>query len=162
VLVGLAPVGCGAEDADLPFGSVTAALTAEQCDYFEAGGKVQICHKTGSAKKPYTILKVSSEACVNSHAAHDGDYIAINDPTCNQQGCFPEGAPYDGSVECCEGLEPDDATGEGAPVGCASASAGQVPTPHGGPSATRSTPVAQSFGTCIGPSGHASASASAT
>ena len=32
-------------------GSVSPALTAEQCDYFQVDGKVQICHKTGSSRK---------------------------------------------------------------------------------------------------------------
>jgi hypothetical protein len=28
------------------------ALTAGQCEYFEVGGKAQICHATGSTKHP--------------------------------------------------------------------------------------------------------------
>lgn len=91
-------------DSASELGTVSAALTAEQCEFFQVDGKIQICHKTGSAKKPYTILKVATEACVDGHAAHDGDYVAVNDPDCKGLGCFPVGAPVDGTVPCCEGL----------------------------------------------------------
>lgn len=87
--------------------TATSALTAAQCSYFAEGDKVTICHKTGSTKKPYQILRTNIASC-GGHSAHDGDYVALADPTCNGQGCFPEGAPWDGSVECCEGLAPVD------------------------------------------------------
>ena len=87
------------------FGTHTGALTAEQCSFFAEGDKVTICHKTSSAKKPYTVIRTNVASC-GGHSLHAGDYVGYNDPTCNGQGCFPAGAPFDGSVECCEGLSP--------------------------------------------------------
>lgn len=86
--------------------STTAALTADQCNYFQVNGKTRICHATGSAKNPYVVLNVSSNACVNAHAEHAGDYVSSGDPTCNGSGCLPAGAPWDSNVnvDCCEGL----------------------------------------------------------
>lgn len=92
----------GAEDSDLAL--TAAALTADQCTFFEADGKVQICHHTGSSKKPYTVLRTSLEGCVDGHADHALDYVAYGDPTCQQLGCYPVGAPADSLVPCCEGL----------------------------------------------------------
>ena len=82
-------------------------LTAEQCAFFDASGTVQICHRTSSATKPYTILKTSSAGCISGHSTHAEDYVAVGDPTCNGQGCYPAGAPFDGTVECCGQLWPD-------------------------------------------------------
>jgi len=79
------------------------ALSAEQCNYFAVDGKVQICHRTGSTTKPYTILKVSEAACVSAHALHAGDYVAVGDPTCQGGGCLPENAPCDATLPCCDG-----------------------------------------------------------
>lgn len=105
--------------------SVRQNLTAEQCDYFDVNGKVQICHHTSSATKPYTILRVSEQACVNAHSAHEGDYVTstdpsspLYDPTCNGQGCLPEGAPCDATLGCCDGLVCDAGTCK-APDACA-------------------------------------------
>ncbi|MDP2349921.1 MAG: hypothetical protein Q8M74_02050 [Chloroflexota bacterium] len=122
----LGGLGCANEldpDATRPGGGFdlptlahqTAALTAAQCEFFEVDGKVQICHFTGSPRKPYTIIGVNLAACVDGHAGHDHDYVAIDDPDCSRQGCFPARAPYDGSVECCDGLAPD-ASGICAPA----------------------------------------------
>lgn len=80
-----------------------AALTAEQCHYFDVNGKTLICHATGSTKNPYVLLKVSEEACVEAHTQHSGDYVAVNDPTCQGLGCLPEDAPCDPLVPCCGG-----------------------------------------------------------
>ncbi|XXX78228.1 calcium-binding EGF-like domain-containing protein [Sorangium sp. So ce134] len=76
---------------------------AEQCDHFDVDGKVQLCHHTGSAKHPYTIIKTSVRACIDGHAAHAGDYVAVNDPTCQGGGCLPVNAPCDATLPCCEG-----------------------------------------------------------
>jgi hypothetical protein len=91
-----------------------SVLAEDQCAFFAVDGKNDICHRTGSAKNPYNYLSVSEAACV-SHADHEGDFVTsgdpaspIYDPTCNGQGCLPEGAPFDGSIECCEGLAPRD------------------------------------------------------
>src|SRR3954468_6126503 len=62
------------------------ALTADQCDFFDVNGKVRICHATGSSKNPYTILNLSDNACINAHAHHAGDYVAVGDPTCHGGG----------------------------------------------------------------------------
>lgn len=107
-------VGCGAPETTRTAG---LGLSAQQCEHFQVGGKVTICHRTSSAKNPYVIIKVNTQGCVNGHAAHAGDYVAIDDPTCNGQGCFPAGAPHDGTVECCDYLWPD-ASGTCAPVVC--------------------------------------------
>lgn len=80
------------------------ALSAAQCSYYAVDGKVQICHRTGSATHPYSILKISQSACTNAHALHAGDYVAVNDPDCQGDGCLPEGAPCDVTVPCCEGF----------------------------------------------------------
>src|SRR4051794_14354706 len=86
---------CAPPPVDPALGSSQAALTAAQCSTFAANGKDQICHKTGSSRHPYTILRVDEDACVTAHAAHPGDYIAIDDPTCAGGGCLPDGAPCD-------------------------------------------------------------------
>lgn len=98
-----------AEDVATPVAHVDSALTAQQCSYFAVGDKVQICHRTGSAKNPYVIVRTNVASC-GGHALHVGDYVtssdptsAIYDPTCNNQGCLPAGAPSDPSIECCDG-----------------------------------------------------------
>jgi hypothetical protein len=101
-VIGLA--GCFSPAAP-EIGQAEEALTTEQCTYFAQDSKVTICHRTSSAKNPYNIIKVNIASC-GGHSGHNGDYIAYDDPTCNGQGCFPEGAPFDGSVECCDGLAP--------------------------------------------------------
>lgn len=100
-----------------PVGTSAAALTADQCNYFEVDGKVRICHKTSSTKNPYTVLNISDNACINAHAGHAGDYVAANDPTCQGGGCLPEGAPVDNTLPCCESLS--DVNGVCAAAGCA-------------------------------------------
>ena len=86
------------------FVSSQSALTAEQCAYFDVNGKTQVCHATSSAHHPYTILKVSEAACVDAHANHADDYVAVDDPTCQGLGCLPADAPCDATVPCCDGL----------------------------------------------------------
>jgi len=82
----------------------SSALTAEQCDYFDVNGKVRICHATGSSTHPFTVLNISDNACINAHANHAGDYVAVGDPTCHGGGCLPIGAPADPTLPCCDGL----------------------------------------------------------
>jgi cysteine-rich repeat protein len=113
-LTALTAAGCA---SDPQLGGAGEALSGAQCDYFGGvDGKVNVCHHTGSTHKPYNVLRVPVAACAD-HAGHDGDYVTsldpaspLYDPTCSGQGCFPEGAPYDGSVECCDGLEARDGT----------------------------------------------------
>ncbi|WP_437328996.1 hypothetical protein [Sorangium sp. So ce381] len=114
LLAGCTSAGPSAADGDESrevVGEAHDALTPEQCTYFDPGGTVQICHHTGSASKPYKILRISDQACINAHSAHDGDYITstdpsspLYDPTCNGQGCLPVGAPCDATLPCCDGL----------------------------------------------------------
>lgn len=114
-------LGC-AEDASAPkpaASSWIAALTAAQCNYFAVDGKIQICHRTQSGKHPYTILRIAETACANAHAAHEGDYVAIDDPTCKGGGCLPAGAPCDATLPCC-GDAACGADGLCATAGCAS------------------------------------------
>jgi len=84
-------------------GHQVSALTEEQCLFFDQNGKDTICHATHSARNPYVLLKVSDQACVQAHANHDGDYIAVGDPTCQGLGCLPLDAPCDPLVPCCGG-----------------------------------------------------------
>lgn len=93
-------VGCVSTQDETSVSTQEAALSVAQCDYFSVNGKVRICHATGSAKNPYTVLQVSENACVNSHTQHAGDYVAINDPTCGGQGFLPPGAPCDPTLPC--------------------------------------------------------------
>ncbi len=109
MLAALGPLSAGCATTEVPqddehVGVADEALTAQQCNYFAQDGKVQICHRTASQTKPYTILKVSEAACVNAHALHAGDYVAVNDPNCQGVGCLPQGAPCDPTVPCCEGF----------------------------------------------------------
>lgn len=96
----IALLGCGARD-----NAMTGAqpLTIEQCTFFAKTDKVTICHRTSSPRKPYVTINTNMASC-GGHDRHEGDYVAYNDPTCSGQGCYPEGAPFDSTVECCEGL----------------------------------------------------------
>lgn len=85
-------------------GEAISALTADQCDYFDVNGKVRICHATGSSRNPFTVLNISDNACINAHAHHVGDYVAVGDPTCHGGGCLPVGAPADPTLPCCGDL----------------------------------------------------------
>ncbi|WP_433927505.1 FG-GAP-like repeat-containing protein [Sorangium cellulosum] len=104
------PSEAGGDD-DEAVGEAHGALTPEQCNYFDVNGTVKICHKTGSTKNPYTIIRVSEQACIDAHSAHAGDYVTsldpsspLYDPTCGGQGCLPVNAPCDPTVPCCDGL----------------------------------------------------------
>ena len=108
VVLVVAMVACAQSPDPEP---VSSELTSSQCIYFDANGKDLICHATGSASHPYTIVKVADNACENAHAAHAGDYITsadptspLYDPTCGGGGCLPKGAPCDATVPCCDGL----------------------------------------------------------
>ncbi|MGK3982878.1 FG-GAP-like repeat-containing protein [Sorangium sp. So ce136] len=105
------PSAADGDDDDEAVGEAHDALTPEQCNYFDVNGTVQLCHRTGSATKPYTIIRVSEQACINAHSAHAGDYVTsldpgspTYDPTCGGQGCLAVNAPCDPTVPCCDGL----------------------------------------------------------
>ncbi len=44
--------------------------------------KILICHKTGSAKKPYVQISVSNNAASDGHAKHEGDLIPAPQGDC--------------------------------------------------------------------------------
>lgn len=98
---------CAVGAGDDLVASQTQELTEEQCAFFAVDGTVTVCHATASRANPYISLQVAAASCVG-HSLHEGDYVSVDDPTCDGLGCFPEGAPYDGTVECCEGLAPVD------------------------------------------------------
>lgn len=106
-IVSLLAANCssGAPDESVVLAESESALTAAQCMYFQTNGNVDICHKTGSKKNPFTRIRVDTEACVNGHTAHSGDFIALpGDTNCAGQGCLPVGAPCDANLPCCDGL----------------------------------------------------------
>ena len=86
------------------------SLEEAQCVYFDVNGKDTICHHTGSVSHPFTLIRISDQACIDGHSGHAEDYItsldptsSLYDPTCNGQGCLPTAAPCDGTLECCTG-----------------------------------------------------------
>lgn len=98
--------GCSAESSteqDEDLGVTEGALTESQCIYFDVNGKDTICHYTGSGSHPYTLVKTSDQGCINGHAGHAQDYIAVGDPTCQGGGCLPASAPCDATLPCCSG-----------------------------------------------------------
>lgn len=89
-------------------GVADQALTAEQCEYFDVNGSVQICHELPSGK--FKILRVNEQACVNAFSSFPNDYVTstdpnspLYDPTCQGNGCLPENAPCDATLPCCDG-----------------------------------------------------------
>ena len=53
----------GGSDDDCDDEDSPSSLTAAQCDYFAEGNKINICHRTGSTKNPYTIVRTNSAGC---------------------------------------------------------------------------------------------------
>lgn len=80
----------------------SSALTAEQCNYFAQDGRTTICHATSSAAHPFAKIRVATQACVNAHANHAGDFVAVDDD-CGADACLAEGAPCDATLACCDG-----------------------------------------------------------
>ena len=78
---GCSSAGTGGEPAGEHVDADESALTAAQCSYFDVNGKDQICHYTGSASHPYTIIKTSEQGCINGHTGHAHDYITSTDPS---------------------------------------------------------------------------------
>lgn len=79
------------------------ALTAAQCMFFQDGGRTTICHATGSARNPIVQITVATAACVNAHADHAGDFVAV-DGSCGPGACLAEESPCDATLPCCDGL----------------------------------------------------------
>jgi YD repeat-containing protein len=68
-LLGLRAGGGDPKDDDCNGDYSPSALTAVQCNFFAEGDKVQICHRTSSAKKPYTIIRTSTAGCRGAGSA---------------------------------------------------------------------------------------------
>lgn len=111
-VVGLSLGGCAAETSepvgDENVGAADQALTADQCEYFDVNGTIQICHELGNGK--FKILRLNEQACINAHGSHAADYVTstdpaspLYDPTCQGNGCLPEDAPCDATLPCCDG-----------------------------------------------------------
>lgn len=47
-----------------------------------ASGKITICHRTGSAKKPYVEITVSVNATTEGHGTHEDDLIPAPEGGC--------------------------------------------------------------------------------
>jgi hypothetical protein len=105
--------GCSGSTESGPephLGEHAQKLDQAQCIYFDVNGKDTICHHTGSVSHPFTLIKISDQACINGHSGHAEDYITsldpaspLYDPTCSGQGCLPTAAPCDGTLDCCTG-----------------------------------------------------------
>jgi major membrane immunogen (membrane-anchored lipoprotein) len=52
--------------------------------------KVTICHKTGSAKNPYVMIRISNDAVKDGHAAHEGDIIPAPEGGCQETALPPD------------------------------------------------------------------------
>jgi len=100
-LLAIGVLSCTSEEGTL--GTHSAALTDEQCNYYEEGGRVTICHRTGSFTNPVAKIVVSGSACLNAHADHPGDFIAV-DGNCGPDACLADFSPCDGTPVCCDGL----------------------------------------------------------
>jgi hypothetical protein len=90
-LAALVGIRCSAPPsaADDTKGTATVAselIQTNDCVAKSVGGKVGICHATGSATKPYEHITVNKNGCINGHAKHSGDFIS-DDPTCRP--CVP-------------------------------------------------------------------------
>lgn len=92
-------------------GTAEEHLDDAQCVYFDVNGKDTICHYTGSASHPYTLIKISDQGCIAGHAGHAHDYITsldssspLYDPTCGGGACLPTNAPCDATLPCCNGI----------------------------------------------------------
>jgi len=107
----IAMTGCSSESSPVTVSQSNAALTEDQCNFFDVNGSVQVCHHTSSTTHPFSIIRVSEQACIHAHAGHAGDYITstdpdstLFDPTCQGQGCLATDAPCDATLPCCDGL----------------------------------------------------------
>ncbi|XXT15899.1 FG-GAP-like repeat-containing protein [Sorangium sp. So ce429] len=109
--------GDGGDDDEV-VGEAHDALIHEQCNEYDVHGTLLMCHWTGAATYPYTILKIKL-ACLPAHLLHLGDYLALGHTTCHGDGCLPEGAPCGTSAPCCDGLTCQSGTCTGAVDECA-------------------------------------------
>jgi hypothetical protein len=120
ILVPLAMLVAGCSSASLSnddLGTAALRLDAEDCLAGSQNGKVGICHATGSASNPYVHVRVSTNACINGHARHPGDFVS-EDPSCRL--CVPTSCAAQ-NKNC--GTIPD---GCGASLECGSCAAPQT------------------------------------
>lgn len=53
----------------------TYALTSAECLDAASNRRVTFCHATSSTTNPYTLITVSTNACINAHVNHGGDVL---------------------------------------------------------------------------------------
>ena len=124
-------------------GTAAAALSADQCSFFDVAGKVTICHATGAEKNPVVVIRVARDSCVNAHAEHAGDFVAV-DGNCGPDACLAPQAPCDETLPCCEGTCSDGV--------CAAASSGPAAAYTTDPSDPRNVAVCFGDGYLVVPS----------
>ena len=81
--------GCDAEPTTPEggeLGVVSSALVADDCAVGSAGGKVTICHATGSTSNPYELISISTKACEKAHVKHSGDVLPDANGACCDLG----------------------------------------------------------------------------
>src|SRR5689334_343330 len=81
------PVDTPSEPAS---GSLSQALTTEQCLAYQAGGTVTICHATGARGNAFVKVKVATDGCVHGHAQHAHDFVLVGGD-CGGPTCLPVG-----------------------------------------------------------------------
>ena len=59
-----------------PAAAPAPLVTAAECESYAVDDKVEICHATGSARKPYQSQVVSVSSCINGHGGHLSDFVA--------------------------------------------------------------------------------------
>ncbi len=90
------------ENADLEWDAY--ALTSSECLDEAVNRRVTFCHATSSATNPYTVITVSTNACVNAHVNHAGDVLPDANGDCcplDEQDCA--GVCGGAAVEDCAG-----------------------------------------------------------
>jgi hypothetical protein len=114
--------GCAGDPADLdPVAPAdlswdTYALTASECVDAAVGRQVTFCHATSSATNPYTVITVSTNACVNAHVNHGGDVLAdVNGDCCplDERDCAGVcgGTAVEDCAGVCDGTAEEDCAG---------------------------------------------------
>ncbi len=116
VLGSVLVMGCagGQEASEGPgLEAAQSALTMEQCEFFHPDdSKITICHATSSTKNPWVIVRINKMGC-GGHENHAGDWVDTTEACaanpkkcCKEKGCYPEGAPFDDTVDCCFPMVP--------------------------------------------------------
>ena len=61
-----------------PSAAPAPLVTANDCMLNAVKGKVEICHRTNSATKPFEQHSVSVSACIEGHGGHENDVIVVD------------------------------------------------------------------------------------